>query len=286
MVSTFTMIVLSAALETTTPRRSWRRPRSASAFGTREIGLRSAGRSRRGLGRCRRCARGTCFRFGFFSETGAGTASAGASAVSASVAGASSATSTGTSGTASSAGAFGSGSASATGSGAGSSAGGSATGSSTGVSAASSSTGGSTFFGAAFFAAGFFSAAGFFAAGLRFGFSSAFGVSAATASGVSSSFFFRVVFFFSSATLSRLCFALDTHGEDARDLSLRQPQPRAVLERARRRLEAQVEQLLAPVVQRVLELVVGHVPQVSSSQRDPPPASGMIVYRYRAYFAR
>ncbi len=37
-----TTIVLSIALETTTPRRSWRRPRSCSGFGTRTIGLRSA----------------------------------------------------------------------------------------------------------------------------------------------------------------------------------------------------------------------------------------------------
>src|SRR4029079_3722997 len=38
-VSTLTTIVLSIASETTTPRRSWRRPRSDSGFGTRVIGL-------------------------------------------------------------------------------------------------------------------------------------------------------------------------------------------------------------------------------------------------------
>src|SRR5207248_6460955 len=41
----------------------------------------------------------------------------------------------------------------------------------------------------------------------------------------------------------------------------------------RSRLKAQVEQLLAPVVQRVRELVVAHVPQIPSFQRDRPPAS-------------
>ena len=37
IVSTLTTIVLSIALETTTPRRSWRRPRSPSGFGSRVI---------------------------------------------------------------------------------------------------------------------------------------------------------------------------------------------------------------------------------------------------------
>ena len=40
-MSTLTTIVLSIASETTTPRRSWRRPRSCSGFGWRTIGLRS-----------------------------------------------------------------------------------------------------------------------------------------------------------------------------------------------------------------------------------------------------
>ena len=44
-----------------------------------------------------------------------------------------------------------------------------------------------------------------------------------------------------------------------RDLALRELQPRGVLERARRRLEAQVEQLLPRVGEPVLELVVGQV---------------------------
>ena len=38
-----------------------------------------------------------------------------------------------------------------------------------------------------------------------------------------------------------------------------EPQARGVLERSRRRLEAQVEQLLAPLGESVLELVVAHV---------------------------
>src|SRR5205085_9653131 len=49
--STLTTIVLSIALETTTPRRSWRSPRSETGFGSRVIGLRPAGRSRFGFGR-------------------------------------------------------------------------------------------------------------------------------------------------------------------------------------------------------------------------------------------
>src|SRR6266545_886068 len=57
MVSTFTTIVLSIALETTTPRRSWRRPRSDSDWGMRVIGLRSAGLSRGVFGRCLRRGR-------------------------------------------------------------------------------------------------------------------------------------------------------------------------------------------------------------------------------------
>ena len=41
-----TTIVLSIAADMTTPRRSWRRPRSPSGFGSRTIGFRSAGCSR------------------------------------------------------------------------------------------------------------------------------------------------------------------------------------------------------------------------------------------------
>src|SRR4029079_8787810 len=44
-VSTRTTIVLSIALETTTPRRSWRRPRSCTGFRTRVVGLRAPRRS-------------------------------------------------------------------------------------------------------------------------------------------------------------------------------------------------------------------------------------------------
>src|SRR4029450_8380100 len=39
ITSTLTTIVLSIALETTTPRRSWRRPRSWSGFGWAAIGF-------------------------------------------------------------------------------------------------------------------------------------------------------------------------------------------------------------------------------------------------------
>src|SRR5439155_5619751 len=94
------------------------------------------------------------------------------------------------------------------------------------------------------------------------------GVSSAAASGVSSAFVSGVLF---SSAISRRqpLFALVAHGEDPRDLALGELQARAVLERAGRRLETQVEQLLPPVVQRVLELLVCHVPQVSSFQRDP-----------------
>src|SRR5262249_23743545 len=62
-------------------------------------------------------------------------------------------------------------------------------------------------------------------------------------------------------------------GQDARDLALCQAQPRAVLERAGRRLEAQVEELLTRLGHLLLELLVAELPQLSSSQRDPPPAS-------------
>src|SRR5205085_2134993 len=44
--STLTTIVLSIASETTTPRRSWRRPRSCSGFSSRELGRRSLGLGR------------------------------------------------------------------------------------------------------------------------------------------------------------------------------------------------------------------------------------------------
>src|SRR4029078_5232412 len=57
-VSTRTTIVLSIALETTTPRGSWRRPRSRTGLGTRVIGLRLSGFSRFGLERWRRSLRG------------------------------------------------------------------------------------------------------------------------------------------------------------------------------------------------------------------------------------
>ena len=68
ITSTLTTIVLSIALETTTPRRSWRRPRSWSGFGWRTIGLRSAlGAVRRRVFGGRR-RRGRRFRFFFGSD--------------------------------------------------------------------------------------------------------------------------------------------------------------------------------------------------------------------------
>src|SRR6266576_1024279 len=60
-VSTRTTIVLSIALETTTPRRSWRRPRSWTGFATRVIGVRPSGFSRFGFERARRSLRGGGF---------------------------------------------------------------------------------------------------------------------------------------------------------------------------------------------------------------------------------
>src|SRR5438309_7697072 len=87
IMSTLTTIVLSIALETTTPRRSWRRPRSPSGFGSRTIGLRFFGRSRLGFVRAGRCARGRRFRFGFAGAAGGGVgASAWAAGASASAA--------------------------------------------------------------------------------------------------------------------------------------------------------------------------------------------------------
>src|SRR4029079_18278542 len=75
------------------------------------------------------------------------------------------------------------------------------------------------------------------------------------------------------SVLPCLCLAFNTHGQDPRDLAFRELQPRAVLERSRCRLEAKVKQLLTSIVQCVLQFLVGHVPHISSSQRDPPPAS-------------
>src|SRR4051794_27796576 len=95
ITSTLTTIVLSPLSETTTPRRSCRRPRSISARSPRTIGLRSAGFSRVGFDRWRRSERGTCRPdFGFFSRGGfCAGASVAASAVSAPVAGVASAVS-------------------------------------------------------------------------------------------------------------------------------------------------------------------------------------------------
>ena len=72
-------MVLSGAAETTVPCRSWRRPRSCSGFGSRVIGLRSADGTRCGLVFFGRSERGRRFFLCFGWETAAGVASAGAS---------------------------------------------------------------------------------------------------------------------------------------------------------------------------------------------------------------
>src|SRR5204862_263147 len=111
-------------LETTTPRRSWRRPRGCSGLGRRVIALRSAGRSRFGFAWRWRRERGKRFRLRFGAVSGgastagsASAASAGASAAvssSGSVSGSASASATGASAAAASASTSGAGSASAT----------------------------------------------------------------------------------------------------------------------------------------------------------------------------
>ena len=114
VTSTLTTIVLSPLSETTTPRRSWRRPSSDSGFARRTIGLRSAGFSRSGLeclwrsergrrffagfgGAARRCGRLGGGRFGRRrlgrGASAAGSSAAGSSAGSASAAGSSAAAS-------------------------------------------------------------------------------------------------------------------------------------------------------------------------------------------------
>src|SRR5207248_8839753 len=90
------------------------------------------------------------------------------------------------------------------------------------------------------------------------------GVSSSTGSvtsGVSSgvSFTFSV----SSATVPFL-----SDRQNSGDLTPCNPQARRVLELPRRRLEAQVEELLPGVGEAAVELVVRQVPQVLSQQRD------------------
>src|SRR5207253_10416776 len=73
-----------------------------------------------------------------------------------------------------------------------------------------------------------------------------------------------VLCLFSHLSLTRLCFlclAFVHDRQDARDLALRNLQARRVLERTGDRLEAQVEQLVPPLREPVLELVVGQLPQ-------------------------
>src|SRR5262249_55896860 len=61
--------------------------------------------------------------------------------------------------------------------------------------------------------------------------------------------------------------------EQARDVLLDLTHARRVLERAGRVLEAQVEELLTAVAQRLDDLVVGELADLTGLQRDPPPAS-------------
>ena len=80
--------------------------------------------------------------------------------------------------------------------------------------------------------------------------------------------------FFSSATGYFLTLVAD--GQDAGDLALGEPQARAVLERAGRGLEAQVEELLPDLLEVLRQLGVGSdlaAGARSPIQRDPPPAS-------------
>src|SRR5262245_14998306 len=231
-------MVLSAPAETTVPGRSCRRPRSCSGFGRRVIGLRSADGTRLGRVFFGRSERGSRFFLGFGPDTAAAV-SAGASA--ASTAPASSAGGSSASTTSSASAATGSGSSAASSAGASDS---SAAGSSAsaGGSASASTTGSAS-------APGAISSAG------------------ASLSVVSSISVFSV----SSAISSVPSFTLVLDGQDARDLALGVAQARAVLEHAGRRLEVQVEELLTGLGHPAVELVVGHGPQLSSSQRDQPP---------------
>src|SRR5262249_27655734 len=88
-------------------------------------------------------------------------------------------------------------------------------------------------------------------------------------SGVSSISVFSV----SSAIslLSSVTLVLD--GQDACDLALRVAQARAVLEHAGRRLEVEVEELLAGLGPPAIELVVAQGAKFSSSQRGQPPSA-------------
>src|SRR4029453_19513664 len=66
---------------------------------------------------------------------------------------------------------------------------------------------------------------------------------------------------------------LDADGQNACDLALRGAQPGTVVECAGRGLEAEVEQLLAALAERPLKLVVCHVAELPSFQRDQPLSS-------------
>src|SRR5205085_593544 len=83
---------------------------------------------------------------------------------------------------------------------------------------------------------------------------------------------FHVLVLLSHLSPFQTRFPLLTDGQDPGDLALRQSKPRRVLEGAGRRLEAQVEELLARLVQLPLQLVVREISQLPSFQRDPPPA--------------
>src|SRR6185369_11228857 len=93
-----------------------------------------------------------------------------------------------------------------------------------------------------------------FFARVRFGFSSGTGVSSV------------VSFFFSSGTGYFL--TLVANGQDAGDLALGEPQARAVLERAGRGLEPQVEELLPNLLEVLRQLGVAHISELAGSHSN------------------
>ena len=70
-----------------------------------------------------------------------------------------------------------------------------------------------------------------------------------------------------------LVFTFVHHGQDAGDLALRMTQAGAVFEHAGRRLETEVEELLARLCHAPVELVAAQLTQLPSSQRDRPLSS-------------
>src|SRR3954470_3064803 len=115
---------------------------------------------------------------------------------------------------------------------------------------------------------------------LAAGAASAAGVSSTSAAGVSSAAVSSVVvvssFSVSDISLPLLCrgLALVDDRQDPRDLTLCHLQARVVLECARDRLEAQVEKLLPPFREPVIQLVVGQITKFARpSQRAQPLSS-------------